>query len=348
MEAQNLPTRMTPTQALEAQEELLSWWASVGGGKFIDGWYRERAAAGFPWYATSPQLRRALEMETLLQAETYFVSTDMCKLIEHAARLMPDQPIMHADLPSSSGFVVFETPYAFKDIRGKMCSVGAISWQCAHELMLADRDHTYKATNVHQAVRITMYSDTEDPRDEYLQDALRDSGGRSIKFAIRYCILSESLLMFSDDPAADVEGKLIDTYQRAADKHGVSRDNIKDSILMGEKIPATLWTMILQKIGGDEVAVPDRAARRRLEKSRSPLKGHRVRVVTLRRIIPRQPVEHDGEPVAWTHRWIVSGHWRNVWHPSLGQHRLQWIAPFVKGPDDKPLVIKKTVNRLVR
>lgn len=45
------------------------------------------------------------------------------------------------------------------------------------------------------------------------------------------------------------------------------------------------------------------------------------------------------------HRFIVSGHWRGqAYGPNHSERRRQWIAPFVKGPRDKPLVLKDTVR----
>jgi hypothetical protein len=34
----------------------------------------------------------------------------------------------------------------------------------------------------------------------------------------------------------------------------------------------------------------------------------------------------------------VRGHWRNHWYPSLGDDRPMWIAPYLKGPADAPLL----------
>lgn len=48
---------------------------------------------------------------------------------------------------------------------------------------------------------------------------------------------------------------------------------------------------------------------------------------------------------AYSHRWIVSGHFRNQ---AVGQnwseHRVIWIPPYVAGPAGKPLVIKEKVT----
>lgn len=71
-----------------------------------------------------------------------------------------------------------------------------------------------------------------------------------------------------------------------------------------------------------------------------------VRVIRL----PRRhsgPSAGSGEhPVDWKNRWIVSGHWRRQPYPSLGITKTLWIAPYVKGPEDRPLLIRDDVNVL--
>lgn len=80
----------------------------------------------------------------------------------------------------------------------------------------------------------------------------------------------------------------------------------------------------------------ERHARKRLERTgyqHEPL----VRVVELRR--KQAKSEHNGEheSVEWSHQWVVSGHWRQQWYPSLNANQPRWIMPYVKGPEDKPL-----------
>jgi hypothetical protein len=103
-------------------------------------------------------------------------------------------------------------------------------------------------------------------------------------------------------------------------------------VLMGHKIT---------RVG--EASVPRSLARR----------GHRegvipqVRCVTLRReaIGSHGDVDAISEKgqVNWSHRWLVPGYWGNHWYPSLGEHRYIFHAPHIKGPEDKPLVLKDTV-----
>lgn len=112
------------------------------------------------------------------------------------------------------------------------------------------------------------------------------------------------------------------------------------------RVVQSLWRLLNQHIAVRTEAQPTRPVRRRMEKAKFP--ERRITVVTLRR--PRQdPDEHDARTVEWSHRWVVQGHWRNQWYPSLGAHRQVWINPFIKGPEELPLITNKArVFALVR
>jgi hypothetical protein len=64
-----------------------------------------------------------------------------------------------------------------------------------------------------------------------------------------------------------------------------------------------------------------------------------VVVVKLRR---EQGERHEptGEEGNYSHRWIVGGHWRNQWYATESIHRQIWISPYVKGPEDRPLIVR--------
>ena len=69
-------------------------------------------------------------------------------------------------------------------------------------------------------------------------------------------------------------------------------------------------------------------------------------VVRLRRLstaVEDTDTPHGDGP-DYSHQWLVGGHWRNQWLPSRAAHRLQWISPYVKGPADKPLVVKERLT----
>lgn len=95
-----------------------------------------------------------------------------------------------------------------------------------------------------------------------------------------------------------------------------------------------------------ERAVLPRSERRRVAKAGRPESN--IRVVTLRR--SQYPVHaQNSTSVAWSCQWMVRGHWRNQWHASIGRHKATWVAPYVKGPPDKPLrAPRQTVYAVVR
>lgn len=107
-----------------------------------------------------------------------------------------------------------------------------------------------------------------------------------------------------------------------------------------------LWTISQQTIAKTE-SVSDRASRRDGRRRGLPDEGS-VRVITLRHARRPVPEEQQVREVDWQRRWIVSGHWRNQYLPGSGTHRLQWIAPHLKGPADKPLVLRDEVVYLRR
>lgn len=86
----------------------------------------------------------------------------------------------------------------------------------------------------------------------------------------------------------------------------------------------------------------DRSTRRRLERSGWTHEPE-IKVIRLRRA-SSHAAGSDHEPVEWSCRWIVSGHWRQQFYPSTGEHRPVFVLPYIKGPDEKPL--KATADRV--
>jgi hypothetical protein len=84
--------------------------------------------------------------------------------------------------------------------------------------------------------------------------------------------------------------------------------------------------------------------RRQMERAGEPPEKveEEVRVVKLRREVKERTTkaaEHSGA-VEWQHHWWVSGHYRAQWYPHEEAHRVIWIAPYLKGPTDKPFLEK--------
>lgn len=119
-----------------------------------------------------------------------------------------------------------------------------------------------------------------------------------------------------------------------------------DSSVSIMRFPKAFWSIIEEKLVCVSNEKPERYVRRRLAREGSGLADREVKYVSLRRVEYKRG---EGErEVDWSCRWLVDGHWRNQWHPSKKMHRQRFILPYVKGPEDKPLVLKDTLNLVVR
>jgi hypothetical protein len=109
----------------------------------------------------------------------------------------------------------------------------------------------------------------------------------------------------------------------------------------------TLWRLMQQTIS---MSTSERASRGVTKRAlRVDYTAKNITVIRLRR--PKAIKDDDAEPhlVDWSHRWYVGGHWRNQFYPSLNAHRQIWINPYIKGPEEKPLELRKMrVFELVR
>jgi hypothetical protein len=121
---------------------------------------------------------------------------------------------------------------------------------------------------------------------------------------------------------------------------------MQDSLLEDRKLMAAFWALCEQRITVETREQGDRYAVKRAARAGVPSD---VRVIKLRKV-NRKKEEGVPQPVNWSHRWIVGWHWRQQYYPSAGEHRAILIHSYVKGPPNRPLVVKegKTVRALVR
>jgi hypothetical protein len=113
---------------------------------------------------------------------------------------------------------------------------------------------------------------------------------------------------------------------------------------------ATLIVLTAMRLSREEVI-----AQRQVETVRSGSKKNKkhtiddVTIVSLRRRKYLSDEEREAEAREYSHRWIVRGHMRNQAvgprNAEGGQHHERvYIAPYIKGPEDKPLVLKDRVQ----
>jgi hypothetical protein len=109
--------------------------------------------------------------------------------------------------------------------------------------------------------------------------------------------------------------------------------------LTGRLMVASFLLLRDRIVEAEQASVP-RGVRRRAEAAGLTSE---VRLLTWRR--RAEHGEAQQSVVDWSHRWWVSGHWRRQpCGPGRRERRLTYIAPHIKGPEDKPLDVRPTVN----
>lgn len=127
---------------------------------------------------------------------------------------------------------------------------------------------------------------------------------------------------------------------------GIPSDTAQASIVEDRRLLAALWQLSSQTSITETVeAAPDRATQRRLAR-----RGHEVPNVRIVNLASRRRAQggQSGDTEAsreYQRRWIVDGHWRQqAYGPQWSQRRPVYIAPHIKGPEDKPLVTPEPVK----
>lgn len=327
---------LRPADLLEVQDTLRQWWRTEVGRAFAKGWAEAPKAGG----AGEDDLA-GTQAYILGRAESFWVSDEMATLVQVSAASMPRQDLRMEDLPHPYGFIWFDRPLWITDVRGKRVGLRAVSWaerEIAWRVRGEDRLATLVDPTMLQGISLCWYSDVTDDEDEVNADLRADLEGKGGSWA-DYVRLSHRLSTFHVD----------------AWPYGTSFAppdlEAQEGVMDTRRFLAAFLALAGQRLAHVGKETAPRHLRRRLERSGTLDPTKEVSVVTLRRYRERgieDKGEDSPEAIEWSHRWMVSGHWRNQWVPSLNDHRLTWIAPYVKGPEDRPLLVKDTVFALRR
>lgn len=247
--------------------------------------------------------------------EMYWVSAEMGALVKQAARQLPADlsPIAAIASPILHAFAMFEEPLAswvsVDDHPSGPAMVGGLAW---------------------------MYC-----LSRQWDDTPRECLGiipLSPPFSTPGLVPLSSSVLFPSPSLAEQQERSVQSGELSAQN---AADHDED-----RRLVMALMLLLESTIVVSESVSIARPQRRRAARAGLPAS---VRVVRLRRASHHERADGDDSGTEWTHRWIVSGHWRNqACGPKQSERRLTWVAPHIKGPDDKPLVIRPTVRALVR
>lgn len=246
--------------------------------------------------------------EAVQRSTLYYVESDLCDLITHAWPSIPPTTLTRELVPDESGFVMFA-----RAMRG------------------LDADHAEFVLTFHALlwtwVELTV---TQQPAIAIIMFALADTIWSPLG-RTDWPIYHDTDEAFLNDDMADP-----------------SREQRIASQTEDRRLLATLWQLASQHRVVDErrAVVTNKGALRRFQREhgRPPAA---VRVIDVRRPPRQRSDEHEHRHVEWTRRWIVEGHWRQqAYGEGRTLRRPTWIAPFVKGPADRPLIVSDRVKRV--
>ena len=317
---------MSWENVLDEQIALRRWWGTAEAESYARA-FRDGVASDYVGSEDTISGIAVVEDRKLELADPVWVAPDVCDLID-AARLadppFQPEPVLPSDLPCVYGFLRFERPMHLKDARGMTVNVAAMAW-------MPKADPSWEGPGEppwdRQGIDLTLYSDRDDPEDTDL-DELRERG-----FSSKLALLHRMPWWFGKDP----------NEMQFALGLGVDDDEARESMTNWLVLMQITFRIIQQKITSSGRRRLPKGFRRRAQRDYGITDPYTV-VITLRRYESKKGDGPGWDPEVdgpyYSHRFLVSGHWRAQYYPSSGEHRQLYIHSFVKGPEDAELIIK--------
>jgi hypothetical protein len=256
----------------------------------------------------------------LRRSELFLADPDMCMLVDTAAPTMPDQVLREDDPLSPHGFLMFATPIADRTGTGLTVPIHAFAWSVipiGHALLGRDT-----SGNDLPSVLLTAYVATADMAAAMGQRLIPNAPRYMPNSTVMWKVGTKIGQVYGDKPP--IEGANPGFYQRAV---------------------AALWTLAKQPLAETTTsAPPTNKEKHRYRRAGIVDPSAPVRVVSLRHRPGAASSSGTGESGRHVSvRFMVRGHWKNAWRPSVQDHRLVFVAPHIKGPENAPLLTGEKV-----
>lgn len=257
-----------------------------------------------------------------------WVNCDVLDIVDAASESFKLEPLYLDDLFVPSAFAYFERPMIVQDAKGKDMAIRAVSWMLTSPYDRKQREVEGKTLGEDLGLMVAHWCDCDD-EDEFNDEA--------IKLAAKMAG-SKLSLAHVDEIRFGATDWLRGLDGNPDPRAGTTRDFM-------------LRMQVLWRLAQQQIAMPglERVARPTWRRASNWRQIKEVVVLKLRKA---RPHEYEGgeREVEWSHRWMVSGHWRSQPYKISGEtvYRQIWIAPYVKGPDGKPLVLKRHAVEFVR
>lgn len=293
----------------------------------------------------------SLMLQSSTEARCYHVSKDMCALIQHAAAGLDESDIIDfsALAPSFYGLVRFDDGgLELIDPRGEVMKMDWLLWgDCA----FVDEESSFESQVLRNDRRITgegfaiwEFNDRIDNPDGISQDINQKIPKRRLDQVMgRWNIMGSHVVM---------SGTTVGPAMVMAEG-----EQLRKIIADGDTpVPATnslrllhaFWLLLNQPITEQDMARltgPARKAAKAKGLKRAQM-DKEVSVVRLSRSARQAKATSDSQKrhVEWQGQWYVNGFWRwQAYGEGRKQRKRIWVDGFVKGPADKPLIVRKHV-----
>lgn len=315
---------------------------------YLEAWEEDRTARYGPELGQPSGVAGRHLVYDMARADPIFITEDMLQVVYSAMKGFDStEEIGEDDFFIPAGFAYLPQPFYSITVDNRRLAWRAVSWRVARmwttgepgleqklrerygereEGIYSEEEVTELASHVDEefVVRVTMWAHLDDEDDFPIPPDMVET----IKSMNTPWLISHmTAIPFSAIP------------------------DIREQRGEGDaKADWLTFLRVLNRVMAEKIIVKERQQaprpyRREAQRRNWPPKD--VIVVELRRRTTKGAYdENSGRH--YSHQWIVQGFWRNQYYPSMKTHRQKYIAEYVKGPKDKPLIIKDRVWNLDR
>lgn len=326
------PPMVRPILVPESRIEMIEVALQLQG---LDMEHADYSAQAMQWTA-----------QTLNGADLYWVSAEMCHLLQHAAPALPPTTLTADLMPSEYGVVFFAESLVGQDAQqsNQQVWVSALAWgPCTFDV--TDTTRVDGAVVLPPKGAMSKDPSAVVPPDGFNPDDYGLEPGEEFRFRGNGISISTwrkwerwMPLGRSDWPMGfDTEGTFAPP----------NYTDVQLASIIEDRRWAAAFAILSQQtnIARTRIIDTDRHAAKRLK--RRKLSVPKIRLVDINP--PKHVPSGETREVHWTKRWLVRGHWRQqACGPQRSQRRPVFVQPHVKGPEDKPLEVSPEVVKVWR
>lgn len=256
------------------------------------------------------------------KAEVIYTSPAMSSLTAHAAKSLPGFNLREEDVPCPAGMIFWGyegqmlSSMRGTDIAEDRVPMAAIGWELAE-------------AQGKVGLFLCMFVESE----ELIQTQLSLGMTKAEEISMRKML--PTVVNAIGHTAWVAFGDVDVPIQELIKTGGVDAD-----VLISTAVLKTAWLLMDQELTESTREEASRASVKRMRNMGSK-RPTDVRVIDIK----RRPSSGKGSGSGreYRHKFLVNGHWRNQWYPGLGEHRPVWISPYLKGPENAPMLDGKKV-----